>query len=183
MAQVTESQPSQTDLFEKFKSYPFTTDQEFANGLSIILRHPETPASEDEINREDDLVLQAKCFYFSRKEKLSPSLDLQAYKAWKASNTGDEQSSEDTRQQPGTSDEPAGTVPSGNTTGSGPRSNHSREPSYPSSFAHIVELITTGQPIPGIQQIPDTVLTGHDTSSEKPKRLKPWEKETANTVE
>lgn len=66
MAQVTESQPSQTDLFEKFKSYPFTTDQEFANGLSIILRHPETPASEDEINREDDLVLQAKCFYFSR---------------------------------------------------------------------------------------------------------------------
>lgn len=118
-----------------------------------------------------------------RKEKLSPSLDLQAYKTWQASNTGDEQSSEDTRQQPGTSDEPAGTVPSGNTTGSGPRSNHSREPSYPSSFAHIVELITTGQPIPGIQQIPDTVLTGHDTSSEKPKRLKPWEKETANTVE
>lgn len=48
---------------------------------------------------------------------------------------------------------------------------------YPSSFAHIVELITTGQPIPGIQEIPDTVLTGHDIASEKPRRRKPWEKD------
>ncbi|KAI5291358.1 hypothetical protein KEM54_005211, partial [Ascosphaera aggregata] len=29
-------------------------------------------------------------------------------------------------------------------------------PAYPSSFAHIVELITTGQPVPGIQEIPST---------------------------
>lgn len=122
-------------------------------------------------------------FCLIRKEKLSPSLDLQAYKAWLASNTGNAQSSEDTYQQPGTSGEPTEPIPSENTTGSGSRSNHSREPSYPSSFAHIVELITTGQPIPGIQQIPDTVLTGHDTSSAKPKRLKPWEKDGGNAVE
>lgn len=50
------------------------------------------------------------------------------------------------------------------------------EPAYPTSFAHIVELITTGQPIPGIQQIPDTVLDGHDITSEKPRRRKPWER-------
>jgi guanyl-specific ribonuclease Sa len=54
-----------------------------------------------------------------------------------------------------------------------------QEPAYPSSFAHIVELITTGQPIPGIQQIPDTILAGYDTPSTKPKRRKPWEKEEA----
>lgn len=53
------------------------------------------------------------------------------------------------------------------------------EPAYPSSFAHIVELITTGQPVPGIQQIPDTVLTGHDIASEKPRRRKPWENDIA----
>lgn len=47
-----------------------------------------------------------------------------------------------------------------------------------------MELITTGQPIPGIQEIPDTVLTGHDIASEKPRRRKPWEKdEVANTSE
>lgn len=58
-------------------------------------------------------------------------------------------------------------------------SNHQKtsEPAYPSSFAHIVELITTGQPIPGIQQIPDTVLTGHETLSRVTRRRKPWEKD------
>ncbi|XHF99078.1 hypothetical protein AWENTII_002588 [Aspergillus wentii] len=58
--------PSESDIFGRLQSYPFITDLEFANGLSIILGHPNTPASEAEINREDDLVLQAKCFYFSR---------------------------------------------------------------------------------------------------------------------
>ena len=60
---------------------------------------------------------------------------------------------------------------------SGTESSKTSEPLYPTSFAHIVELITTGQPIPGIQDIPDTVLTGHDISSEKPRRKKPWEKD------
>lgn len=65
---------------------------------------------------------------------------------------------------------------------SGPGSSTHPEPAYPSSFAHIVELITTGQPIPGIQDIPDTVLSGHDISSEKPRRRKPWEKDEVVTA-
>jgi hypothetical protein len=52
---------------------------------------------------------------------------------------------------------------------------------YPTSFAHIVELITTGQPIPGIKDIPDTVLAGQGTQSEKPRRKKPWEKDEPQT--
>jgi hypothetical protein len=48
---------------------------------------------------------------------------------------------------------------------------------YPSSFAHIVELVTTGQPIPGIMEIPDTVLAGQGAEPAKPKRKKPWEKD------
>lgn len=51
------------------------------------------------------------------------------------------------------------------------------ETPYPSSFARIVELITTGQPIPGIQQIPDTVLVGQGAPSVVPPRRKPWEKD------
>jgi hypothetical protein len=51
------------------------------------------------------------------------------------------------------------------------------EPAYPSSFAHIVELITNNQPIPGIEEIPDTVLAGHDEPSKAAKRRKPWEKD------
>lgn len=49
------------------------------------------------------------------------------------------------------------------------------EAPYPTSFAHIVELITTGQPIPGIKEIPDVLNTAPPSESTKPRRLKPWE--------
>ncbi|CAK40475.1 hypothetical protein CBS63078_10980 [Aspergillus niger] len=159
---MSELQSSDIELFERLSSYPFGSDREFAVGLSIILGHPESPASEEEINRSDDLTLQAKCFYFSRKEKLTPPLDFSTYKAWLES---------------------ASTSKSADLSSPGPTVDvpkSQEEPTYPSSFAHIVELITTGQPIPGIQQIPDTVLTGHDKPSEKPERRKPWEKGIAS---
>ncbi|KAJ5105125.1 hypothetical protein NUU61_002472 [Penicillium alfredii] len=175
-------------LFERLRVYPFHTDLEFANGLSIILGHPGTPATEAEMNRDDDLVLQAKCFFFSRylrlflvlvflplmsinrKEKLTPPIDSTVYKSWLASRSnGSSESKTATGPSPVLTGLPSGPTGSGSEP-SGP------EPAYPSSFAHIVELITTGQPIPGIQQIPDTVLAGHDSSSEKPQRRKPWEK-------
>jgi Family of unknown function (DUF5572) len=52
---------------------------------------------------------------------------------------------------------------------------------YPTSFAHIVELITTGQPIPGIKEIPDTVLEGEKSESTAARRKKPWEKDDGDT--
>jgi hypothetical protein len=61
---MTESQSPIS--FEQLKAYPFASDPEFANGLAIILGHAGTPASEAEMSRDDDLVLQAKCFFFSR---------------------------------------------------------------------------------------------------------------------
>ncbi|KAJ5343352.1 hypothetical protein N7541_008209 [Penicillium brevicompactum] len=158
---------SDTHLFERLQSYPFSSDAEFANGLSIILGHPETPASEAEMNRDDDLVLQAKCFFFSRKEQLSPAIDFAAFKSWVAGTAQVPETIETT--QTSTESSKPTSPDDGNATNT--------EPVYPSSFAHIVELITTGQPIPGIQEIPDTVLTGHDIASEKPRRRKPWEKD------
>ncbi|KAJ5560111.1 hypothetical protein N7513_002510 [Penicillium frequentans] len=150
-------------LFERLRAYSFQNDPEFANGLAIILGHPNTPATETEMSREDDLVLQAKCFFFSRKENVSPSIDFTAYKSWLIASS------------PCEPHESSGPADSSNAPDSERPAD--TEPTYPSSFAHIVELITTGQPIPGIEQIPDTVLTGHDISSEKPRRRKPWEKD------
>lgn len=46
---------------------------------------------------------------------------------------------------------------------------------YPTSFAQIVELIESGKPIPGIEDIPDTVLTGQEGPSKERRRMKPWE--------
>lgn len=48
-------------------------------------------------------------------------------------------------------------------------------PTYPQSFNRLIELITTGQPIPGIKEVPDTLLTGQGSKAVESKRKKPWE--------
>lgn len=50
---------------------------------------------------------------------------------------------------------------------------------YPPTFAEIVELITTGAPIPGIKDIPDTLLTSQASKPVASKRRKPWEKDVS----
>ncbi|KAJ5698264.1 hypothetical protein N7462_000269 [Penicillium macrosclerotiorum] len=170
------TQPTQSpSSFEQLHAYPFHTDAEFAKGLAIILGHAEVPASAEEISRDDDLVIQAKCFFYSRKENLSPPIDFTAYKAWLTALKPPEASGLDPA---GTLSQPSDKAYADETAmASSTEAPPLSEPAYPSSFAHIVELITTGQPIPGIQEIPNTVLTGHDISSEKPRRRKPWEKD------
>ena len=62
---------------------------------------------------------------------------------------------------------------------------------YPLSFDHIVELITSGHPVPGVKEIPNTVLDGQASKAIRSKRRKPWETAssdeavsgTASTVE
>jgi hypothetical protein len=58
-----------SDLSEQLNylhSYPFVSDLEFKTGLAVILGHPGTAASDAEVLQQDDLILQAKCFYISR---------------------------------------------------------------------------------------------------------------------
>lgn len=50
-----------------------------------------------------------------------------------------------------------------------------KEAPYPQTFAEIVALITSGAPIPGIQEIPDTILPSLATQPVAQKRRKPWE--------
>lgn len=45
------------------------------------------------------------------------------------------------------------------------------------SYQEIVELIQSGKPVPGIKEIPNTILEGQGTQSTKPRRKKPWEKD------
>ena len=53
------------------------------------------------------------------------------------------------------------------------------EAPYPLPFSRIVELITTGQPVPGVKEIPDTLLEGQSSSSSHSQRRKPWEVSSA----
>jgi len=47
---------------------------------------------------------------------------------------------------------------------------------YTPTFDEIVALIQSNQPIPGIRDIPDTVLTGQGSTTTTPARRKPWER-------
>jgi len=49
----------------------------------------------------------------------------------------------------------------------------------PATFAEICEMIAQGKPIPGIKEIPDTILEGQGTHTSASQRKKPWEKEGA----
>ncbi|GAM40618.1 hypothetical protein TCE0_039f13100 [Talaromyces pinophilus] len=186
MATEQSSSPStEADVYNFVHTYDFSSDPEFRKGLGTILGHGR-PASDAEIASGDDVVLQAKCFYISRKRDLSSSLDFRNYKNWLSehglnatTNTPAESSkTEDSNTAVATS--------STQSTSEAPqeekKESKNAEPAYPSSFAHIVELITNNQPIPGIEEIPDTVLAGHDEPSKATKRRKPWEKDVGAEV-
>jgi hypothetical protein len=55
------------------------------------------------------------------------------------------------------------------------------EPGPKFSYQEIVEMIQSGKPIPGIKEIPDTVLEGQGTTATKSARRKPWEKDVPAT--
>lgn len=223
-------QPNSEQLFEYISSYPFFSDQEYQSGLAAILGHPETPASEDEIAQNQDLVLQAQCFYLARRHQL-PAIDVDEYKRWLSTRNQHSQDTVETntqsttngtkaaiqaqQPQPGPAnntasspstlaplsapdpiDRPHAPTPStaaaastldvqphsqvantehpaesaNATAGQGPA------PPYPTSFADIVDLITQNKPVPGIEEVPDTVLElGSSKRDTATRRRKPWE--------
>lgn len=112
-----------------------------------------------------------------RSRKHNIQIDFAAYRDWHAEQTLSNPITYETPQNLPTSS----TEPSIVSTEKSPTVTASTAPDgeaapYPLSFNHIVELITAGQPIPGIKDVPDTVLEGQASQATKPKRKKPWEK-------
>uniref|UniRef100_A0A093UQK0 Uncharacterized protein n=1 Tax=Talaromyces marneffei PM1 TaxID=1077442 RepID=A0A093UQK0_TALMA len=180
--QQSSSQATEADIYKFISTYDFSSDLEFRKGLGTILGHPEQPASDAEVAGADDVVFQAKCFYISRKQNISPSIDFKNYKNWLREHDELNTTTETAAENSNTEDSNAAVATSSTQPTSAPPQEEKKEgkdvePAYPPSFAHIVELITNNQPIPGIEEIPDTVLAGHDEPSKVTKRRKPWEKD------
>ncbi len=92
------------------------------------------------------MIIQAKAFYFSKKEQVN--LDLSGYNEWLKNKT-------------------SSTADKTNTSNS--------KPPYSLNYQQLVELISSGQPIPGIQNVPNIVLKNASAPSEAKPRKKPWE--------
>ncbi|KAL8757827.1 MAG: hypothetical protein Q9184_004108 [Pyrenodesmia sp. 2 TL-2023] len=156
-------------IFSQLEFYPFSTDTEFQSGLSTILSS--TSSQDPEL-----LTLRARCFYFSRKRDVS--IDFHSYMLWRSElslppvTAGFQDTVASEVRSNGT---PADSGMDETLTAKQPE-QQSQAP-YPSSFAQIVDLITKGDPIPGIKEVPDTLLTGQESMANTAKRRKPWERE------
>ena len=165
--------PTKTTVYEQIELYSFSSDPEFQSGLSTILSS--TPSQDPEL-----LTLRARCFYFARKQNVP--IDFSSYLSWRSAQNLPRVSSftPDGRPAPeaatnGVSQELCLDVNPG---------QQPEEPAapYPSSFDQIVELITKGEPIPGIKAVPDTLLAGQESTAITAKRKKPWERDESVDV-
>ena len=171
--------PSPESIYLQLSTYPFDTDPEFLSGLAAILGHTETTATPEELTANEDLVLQARCFYLTRKLGLEQPIEVEKYLEWSQTRGDLVQNSAAEATRTTAIESPSATIAT--TVSSQPPSSsapQTEEPPYPTSFAQIVDLITRNLPIPGIEEIPTTVLEpGTSRIDKTPRRKKPWEKE------
>lgn len=173
---------SENGVFAGLSLYPFDSDSEYLRGLSAILGHSSTPPSASEISQNADLVLQVKCFYFTRKHELPP-IDPSAYRTWLQSRPSDPAApvlaSAQASHLSSTAPQDESGVAADVSTSLEPKAGGPDEPPpYPTSFAAIVDLITRNVPVPGIEEVPATVLEHGSTKIDHtPRRKKPWEAE------
>ena len=148
---------SQTQLYQQLDAYPWAADEEFQGGLRAILGSVQDP------QQVDHLTLRAKCYYYAR--KAGTPVDFDGYKSWveggrpESWTRGTENGGDAVNAEAGAqNDQSAGGM------GDAPK---------PASFAEICEMIAEGKPIPGIKEIPDTILEGQasETQAEKRKKL------------
>jgi len=187
------------NLYKDVERYAWSEDSTFLAGLASILssQSPRTDPAQLEM-----LALQVRCFYYNRQNNVA--VEPVAYAAWRKDQDAHDlsqllpnhevhQSASITNGVP-----PSVSLNNNNNTESTASDRHlasssaadlSHETqstqidqhSQTASFADIVALIQSGQPIPGIRDIPDTVLTGQGSDATQAPRRKPWEQVDAST--
>lgn len=166
-AELTDMDLGNTYLYHQLDEYPWAEDQEFQGGLRAILGSVQDPA------QVEHLTLRAKCYYFAR--KAGTPVDFDGYQQWVETLRGNAATN-------GTRPVPSEHLPVEDIqkveSGGGGVGGMADAPK-PASFAEICEMIAEGKPIPGIKDIPDTILEGQASESTTGKRKKPWEKNVA----
>lgn len=142
-------------LFNQLDEYPWASDQEFQGGLRAILGSVQDPS------QISHLTLRAKCYYYAR--KAGTHVDFDGYKRWVETQSLGTNGATNGQHAV----DPVPDLAGDGGIGDAPR---------PASFAEICDMIAEGKPIPGIKDIPDTVLEGQASESQAGRRRKPWER-------
>lgn len=179
-AEISDEQLGKTYLYHQLDEYPWDQDEEFQGGLRAILGSVQDPA------QVEHLTLRAKCYYYARKS--GTPVDFDGYKQWVESlRTGAPATNGTTSTLDATPTDPSAAQPAqdaGTSTEAdvGGMSGMGNAP-YSASFTEICDMIAEGKPIPGIKDIPDTILEGQASESQTQKRKKPWEKDGSASSE
>lgn len=151
-------------------NFDWDSNAEFQEGLKEIFETHLMQLKEQDPTIESiptqniaQLTDQAKSFFFC--SKTGHILSLDDYYQWKAQQGVNLPN--DASQISDTTEETEASANGTNSTSS----------EYSSNYKDIVNMIVTGQEIPGIKQIPDTVLLDQSSEHKAQQRVKPWEKE------
>ncbi|EMG48370.1 hypothetical protein SBY92_003250 [Candida maltosa Xu316] len=151
----------QEDVYKEYLNYDWDSFTEFQEGLQEILDNYLTNLKEQDPSitsipslDKQQLIDQAKSFFFCN--KTGHIINLDDYNEWKLHNGPSNKKIEEITE------------------------TQSDAPPYSSNYQELVELITSGKPVPGIKHIPDTVLTDQGSKPTASQRQKPWEVKQEN---
>lgn len=168
--------PSQEEVFIEYLNYDWDSFTEFQEGLQQILdgflnnlKEQDPSVTAIPALDKQQLINQAKSFFYCSHS--GNILNLDDFDRWKIAN-GDKyvKNKQIDELEPETQVQ---TQPQALR-----KTQEADDPPYSSNYQQVVELIMSGKPVPGIKQIPDTVLTEQRSKSTAKPRVKPWETNT-----
>ncbi|KAJ2972878.1 hypothetical protein NQ176_g6908 [Zarea fungicola] len=197
-AESIRSLTDQDAIFRAFDSYPWTKDTAFMrqltisnlqSGLHAILGDPNSPNQQ---GSPADMATHARIFYYT--QRIGVNIDFTSYQSWLTSNR-------DSHVPPNIlppeylrngRDNAAATVSQATSVldwqKAAPKTDlyvdrsaaaaAGEQPAYPMAFAEMIKLLQEGREVPGIRQIPNTIVrdpTVKPVGARSAPR-KPWEK-------
>ncbi|KAI9158500.1 hypothetical protein HJFPF1_06495 [Paramyrothecium foliicola] len=177
-------------IFKAFDAYPWKKDPSFMSGLYAILGDPNMCTSLESLK---DMATHARIFYYS--QRIGTTIDFSRYQAWiseQSDHLAPDVLPEEYRvaAQSGADAAAAAALPWQQAAPKAElfvdkrtqaQAGPAGEPNYPMAFAEMLKLLQEGKPIPGIKQIPNTVIRNPSVKpvgTRAPPR-KPWEKSAA----
>ncbi|OAA52382.1 hypothetical protein BBO_00223 [Beauveria brongniartii RCEF 3172] len=174
----------QDAVFRAFDSYPWTKDKAFMSGLHAILGDPNSPNQQ---GSPADMAVHARIFYYS--QRVGVGIDFAAYQAWLAANPDHAPPSILPPEYLTGSNGAAAVSPVLEWQKAAPKAElyvdraaaaaaAGDQPAYPMAFAEMIKLLQEGKEVPGIRQIPDTVIRDPAVKpvGARTAPRKPWEK-------
>ncbi|KAF7544795.1 hypothetical protein G7Z17_g9666 [Cylindrodendrum hubeiense] len=173
-------------VFQAFDAYPWKKDKMFMSGLYAILGEPGQQNPQASLA---DMAIHARVFYYA--QRIGVSIDFARYQAWIAQQPDrqppDVLPEEYHRRTSSAQNPPAPVL---DWQQAAPKAelyvdrkaaaqSTGDQPNYPMGFAEMLKLLQEGKPVPGIRQIPNTVVRDPSVKPVGARAVprKPWEKD------